>query len=182
MRGGIQMNSTMKNFKLSVYIILSVVLIGLLLTAHAQTKRDFQDCVKFANEEIPDRICSFATMEGDQPHVRILSMCFADEKGFYFQTESVKSVYKQLQKNNKVELCFLSPKTRVMMRVTGKVDFLNDPDLKTKIYNDRPFLKKAGIKGPDDPLFVIFRVGSGEAWFWTMSDSMKEAQIERIKF
>jgi len=109
-------------------------------------------------------------------------MCFADEKGFYFQTESVKSVYKQLQKNNKVELCFLAPKTMVMLRATGKVEFLDDPGLKSKIYNDRPYLKNVGIKGPDDPLFVIFRVGSGEAWFWTMSDSMKEAQIERIKF
>ena len=176
------MNSRMKNLKLSVYMILSVLLMGLPLTAQAQTKRTFQDCVKFANEEIPDGICSFATTEGDQPHVRILSMCFADEKGFYFQTESVKSVYKQLQKNNKVELCFLSPKTRVMMRVTGKVEFLDDPGLKSRIYNQRPYLKNVGIKGPDDPLFVIFRVGAGEAWFWTISDSMKEAQIERIKF
>ncbi len=176
------MDSRVKNLKLSVYIILSVLLMGLPLTAHSQTKRSFQDCAKFANEEIPQRICSFATTEGDQPHVRILSMCFADDKGFYFQTESVKSVYKQLQKNNKAELCFLAPKTLVMMRATGKVEFLDDPGLKGKIYNDRPFLKKAGIKGPDDPLFVIFRVGSGEAWFWTMADSMKEAQIERIKF
>jgi len=176
------MDSRVKSLRLSVYIILSVLLMGLPLTAHPQTKRSFQDCVKFANEEIPQRICSFATTEGDQPHVRILSMCFADDKGFYFQTESVKSVYKQLQKNNKVELCFFAPKTLVMMRATGKVEFLDDPGLKSKIYNDRPFLKKAGINGPDDPLFVIFRVGSGEAWFWTMADSMKETQIERIKF
>jgi len=176
------MDSRMKNLKLLSYIILSVLLMGMPLTTHSQTKRSFPDCVKFANEEIPQRICSFATTEGDQPRVRILSMCFADDKGFYFQTESVKSVYKQLQKNNKVELCFFAPKSLVMMRVTGKVEFLDDPGLKSKIYNDRPYLKNAGIKGPDDPLFAIFRVGSGEAWFWTMSDSMKEAQIERIKF
>lgn len=176
------MDIRIKNLRLLNYVILSFVLIGLPLIAQAQTKRTFQDCIKFVNEEIPQRICSFSTAEGDQPHVRILSMCFADEKGFYFQTESVKSVYKQLKKNNKVELCFLSPKTMVMMRVTGKVEFLDDPGLKSKIYNERPFLKKAGIQGPDDPLFVIFRVGSGEAWFWTIADSMKEAQIERIKF
>jgi pyridoxamine 5'-phosphate oxidase len=176
------MNKTMKNVRLAAFVILSLVLIGLPLTSQTHTKHSFQDCIKFANEEIPQRICSFATAEDDQPHVRILSMCFADDKGFYFQTESVKSVYKQLQKNNKVELCFFSQKTLVMMRVTGKVEFLDDPGLKSKIYNDRPYLKNVGIKGPDDPLFVIFRVVSGEAWFWTMSDSMKEAQIERIKF
>ena len=176
------MNHRGKNLRSSAYVIFSVALIGLALTAQAQPKRSFQDCVKFVNEEIPQRICSFATAEGDQPHVRILSMCFADDKGFYFQTESMKSVYKQLQKNNKVELCFFAPKTLVMLRATGRVEFLDDPGLKSKIYDDRPFLKKAGIKGPDDPLFVVFRVGSGEAWFWTMADSMKEAQIERIKF
>ena len=176
------MNRHMKKFKLSGYVVLSLVLIGLPLTGRAQPKRSFQDCVKFVDEEIPQKICSFATTEGDQPHVRILSMCFADDRGFYFQTESLKSVYKQLLKNNKVELCFFAPKSLVMLRATGKVEFLDDPAVKSKIYNDRPFLKKAGIKGPDDPLFVIFRVGSGEAWFWTMADSMKESQIERIKF
>ena len=176
------MNVRVKNLRLFAYVFLSFVLIGLSVSAQAQTKRSFQDCAKFANEEVPQRICSFATTEGDQPHVRILSMCFADEKGFYFQTESAKSVYKQLQKNNKVELCFLAPKTMVMMRVTGKVEFLDDPGLKSKIYNETPYLKNVGIKGPDDPLFAIFRVGSGEAWFWTIADSMKEAQIERIKF
>jgi len=176
------MKSTVKNLRLSTCVILSVVLIGLCFAAQAQTKRTFQDCIKFVNEEVPQRLCSFATTEGDQPHVRILSMCFADEKGFYFQSESVKAFVSQVKKNNKVELCFFAPKTPMMMRVTGKVEFLDDPALKSKIYNERPYLKNVGIKGPDDPLFIIFRVGSGEAWFWTMSDSMKEAQIERIKF
>jgi len=133
------MNSRVKNLKLSVYIILSVVLVGLPLTAHTQTKRSFQDCVKFANEEIPQRICSFATTEGDQPHVRILSMCFADDKGFYFQTESVKSVYKQLQKNNKVELCFFAPKTLVMMRVTGKIESSMTLALRARFITIGPF-------------------------------------------
>jgi len=165
-----------------IYVLLSMVLISLPLAAQAQAKRTFQDCVKFANEEVPQRICSFATADGDQPHVRILSMCFADEKGFYFQSESLKAFVNQVKKNNKVELCFLAPKTLTMMRVTGKVEFLDDPALKSKIYNERPYLKNVGIKGPDDPLLVIFRVRSGEAWFWTMSDSTKEAQIERIRF
>ena len=39
-----------------------------------------------------------------------------------------------------------------------------------------------GIKGSDDPLLAVMRVHSGEAYFWTMSENMKEAQIPRIKF
>ena len=180
------MNNRMKNLELAAYVILSVLLIGFPLTAHSQTKRTFQDCVKFANELGKERLCSFATTEGDQPHVRIFSMWFADDKGFYFQTESVKAVYKQLQKNNKVELCFYNPNVGppggTVMRVTGKVEFLDDPALKSKVFTDRPYLKNVGIKGPEDPLLAIFRVSSGEAYFWTFADSMKEAQLERIKF
>jgi uncharacterized pyridoxamine 5'-phosphate oxidase family protein len=111
-------------------------------------------------------------------------MWFADDKGFYFQTESVKSVYKQLRNNSNVELCFYvpGPNAGTMMRVTGKVGFIHDLALKIKVLTDRPFLKALGIKGPEDQLLIIFRVYSGEAYFWTMANNMKEAEIERIKF
>jgi len=142
---------------------------------------NFQDCVKFANE---NPVCYIATTEGNQPRVRPLGMWFADDKGFFFQTESVKSVYKQLKSNNKVELCFYAPGQDVgtVMRVTGKVDFVNDLALKSKVLADRPFLRALGIQKPEDPMLVIFRVYSGEAYFWTMANNMKEAEIERIKF
>ncbi len=142
---------------------------------------NFQDCIKFANEH---RVCNVATTEKNQPHVRVLGMWFADDKGFYFQTESAKAVYKQLKSNNHIGLCFYAPGPNLgtIMRVTGQVEFLDDLDLKTKVLADRPFLKGLGVKGPEDPLLVVFRVSSGEAFFWTMADNMKEAEIERIKF
>jgi pyridoxamine 5'-phosphate oxidase len=142
---------------------------------------NFQDCVKFANEH---NVCYVATTEGNQPRVRALGMWFADDKGFFFQTESVKAVCKQLKNNNKVELCFYAPgpDAGTIMRVAGKVEFVNDLALKSKVLTDRPFLKALGIKGPEDPLLVIFRVYSGEAYFWTMAHNMKEAEIERIKY
>jgi len=141
----------------------------------------FQDCVKFANEH---RVCYVATAEGDQPRVRPFGMWFADEKGFYFQTESVKSVCKQLRNDNKVELCFYAtePAPGIVLRVTGKAEFIDDPAMRSKVLADRPFLKQVGIKGPEDPLLAIFRVHSGEAYFWTMANNMKEGEIERIKF
>ena len=142
---------------------------------------NFQDCVKFANEH---RVCFVATTEGNQPRVRALGMWFADEKGFYFQTESVKAICKQLKENNRVELCFHAPDPApgTMLRVTGKVQLVSDLGLRTKVLADRPFLKGVGIKGPEDPLLVVFHVYSGEAYFWTMANNMKESEIERIKF
>jgi uncharacterized pyridoxamine 5'-phosphate oxidase family protein len=38
---------------------------------------DIQDCIKFANA---NSICSLATVENDQPRVRILGFWFADGK------------------------------------------------------------------------------------------------------
>lgn len=144
---------------------------------------DFQDCVNFANK---NRICYFATTEGSQPRVRALRLWFADDKGFYFQTETVKAVCKQLDSNGKVEVCFYAPGTGLsigtMMRVAGEVEFLDDIALKTRVLEDRPFLKKMGIEKPEDPLLAVFRIYTGEAYFWTMEYSMRESEIERIRF
>lgn len=142
---------------------------------------DFQDCIKFAKG---NPVCYIATVDGDQPRIRPLGLWFADDNGFHFQTESVKAIYRQLKSNQKVELCFFtaSPPPGKVMRVTGKVEFVEDQALKDKVLNDRPFLKSLGISDPSDPMLVLFRVASGEAYFWTMADNMKESQIERIRF
>jgi len=138
---------------------------------------DFKDCVKFANE---NKTCFLATVDGDQPRVRAMGMEYADDTGFYFNTESPKAVARQLKKNQKVELCYWG--AGKMLRVTGKVDFIDDVDIRKRFYEARPFLKNLGVKSPEDPLLVVFAVRKGEAFFWTMADNMKEAGIPRIKF
>jgi len=154
----------------------------LIYSKNERKKMDFQDCIKFAKE---NPICYLATTEGDQPRVRAMGLYSVDETGFYFNTQSVKAMAKQLDKNRKVELCFYctkpGPDAGKVMRVSGEIEFLNDIDLRTRLLEDRPFLKEF-IKGPEDPLLVVFRIFKGEAYFWTMADSMKEAELERIKF
>ena len=143
---------------------------------------DYNDCIQFANK------CGtvfIATADGNQPRVRPLALQFADERGFYFQTEPVKNFYKQLKANSKVELCFYDAEDEGLgkvLRISGDIEFVNDLDLKSKLFEERPFFKALGIQGADDPLFVIFRVKKGEAFFWTMADNMKEAGLPRIKF
>lgn len=143
---------------------------------------NLQECIEFANEH-PD--VYFATDDNGQPRVRGLMLWFADETGFYFQTQSVKAFCKQLKKNNRVEVCFTNSsgsKPTKVMRVSGLVKFINDIELKKKVFADRPFLKTMGIKGPEDPVLVVFKIYTGEAFFWTLKDSMHEPEIERIKF
>lgn len=143
---------------------------------------NLQDCLAFANEH-PDAY--FATDDNGQPRVRGMMLWFADKTGFYFQSQSVKSVYMQLQRNNRVEVIFINSsgaKPTKVMRVTGLIQFIDDIELKKKVLADRPFLKNMGLTNPEDPVLVVFRIYTGEAFFWTLKDSMHESEIERISF
>ena len=139
----------------------------------------FEEYVKFANE---NPMCYLATVEGDQPRVRAMGMWYADETGFWFQAQSVKAVYRQIKENEKVEVYFCTPKFSRVMRVSGKMKIVEDMEVKKKCIAERPFLKNMGITEPDDPLLAVFHLYTGEAFFWTMADSMKEASIPRVKF
>ncbi len=139
----------------------------------------FKEYTDFANE---NPTCYLATTEGDQPRVRAMGMWYADETGFWFQAQSVKALYRQIRENDKVEVYFNTPKYSRIMRVSGKVKIVEDMDVKKKCLAERPFLKSMGITEPDDPLLAVFHLYTGEAYFWTMADSMKEADIPREKF
>ena len=143
---------------------------------------NLQECIEFANEH-PD--VYFATDDNGQPRVRGIMLWFADETGFYFQTQSVKSFCKQLQKNNRVEVIFTNStgtKPSKVMRVTGLIQFIEDIEMKKRVLSDRPFLKTMGIMDPEDPVLVVFKIYTGEAFFWTLKDSMHESEIKRIRF
>jgi uncharacterized pyridoxamine 5'-phosphate oxidase family protein len=152
---------------------------------------NFKDCIKFAND---NATCSIATLEGDQPRVRFVELWRADNTGFYFQTESPKTFYKQLKRNPKVEVCFVirkafqheestaNPTETMTMRLTGEVEFIDDLALKAQCLKDRPFLENAGIEKPDDPILVLFRIRKGEAFFWSLANTCRESEIPRIRF
>jgi uncharacterized pyridoxamine 5'-phosphate oxidase family protein len=144
---------------------------------------DFKEYVKFANEH---SLCSVATTDGDQPHVRSFGMWFADASGFYFSTSKRKNVYRQLSTNPKVELSFFAPPDSnslgsgvdigTEMRVTGTAEFVDDPALRDRLFTDRPFLR------PFADLVAIMHVKDGEAWFWKWENNMRESEIEWVRF
>ncbi len=139
---------------------------------------------RFANEH---KLCWVATAEENKPHVRIQAMWFADKDGFYFSTLRTKEVYRQLRANPQIEVCFYAAPEKpygqdgstdmgTMMRVSGGITFLDDSSLKERLLNDRPVLRRNADKQ------VIFRIGTGEAWFWTARDDNREGKIERLHF
>jgi pyridoxamine 5'-phosphate oxidase len=141
-----------------------------------------QDCLEFANQ---NPACFLSTMDGDQPRVRTVQMMFANESGFHFALLSPKQVSKQLKVNPKVEICFFNHASDLQqakqLRVTGRMELVNDETLKKKVVAERDAL--SAIAGqPIGPLTEIWRVPSGEAHFWTIMDVMKEPTLERIRF
>jgi pyridoxamine 5'-phosphate oxidase len=130
-----------------------------------------QDCIQFANA---NPLCSLATVENDQPRVRILGFWFADETGFYFQTSTIKEIPGQLKANPKTEVCFYHHEGMIgtMLRVSGAVEFLYEPFYKEKALTDRPFLKSFGIT-ENSPKLTLFRIAHGQAHFWTMENNLK---------
>ncbi|NYB51384.1 MAG: pyridoxamine 5'-phosphate oxidase family protein [Methanobacteriaceae archaeon] len=139
---------------------------------------EFADCVKFANE---NPVAWLATVDGDQPRVRGMGMWFADETGFYFQTAAMKDLVRQLKENSKVEFAFHKPDEMAgtMLRVAGEAELLDDPEIKKRVIEDRPFLKDFGLTA-ESPLLVVFRVSKGEAHFWDWESNLKPKEI--VKF
>ena len=143
---------------------------------------DFQDCIKFATE---NPVCFVATTDGDQPRVRALALWFVNEDGFYFTILSPKRFYKQLKTNPKVEVCFYNNPSDLMqarqMRVTGNVEPVDDQELQKRAAGEGAFLEELTGK-PLGDLWEVVRIHSGEAFFWTFADCLKEPELERIKF
>ena len=87
-------------------------------------------------------IAYMATVEGKTPHVRAMGTYKVDEKaGLIFSMQAVKDVYKQIEKNPEVELCYFA--NGVQVRVTGKFEVWKSlPDTeKEDLVKARPFLK-----------------------------------------
>ena len=134
-----------------------------------------QNAIDFANQ---NPICFLATAEGDQPRVRAMGFWRADETGFYFQTGAMKRMTKQIGTNPKIEACFYHSGAHFgkTLRIAGTCEFIDDLETKSKVLDDRPFLRQFGLT-ETDPNLVVFRITKGEAEFWTMDTNFNPESI-----
>ncbi|MTI81102.1 MAG: pyridoxamine 5'-phosphate oxidase family protein [Firmicutes bacterium] len=114
-----------------------------------------------------------ATAEDDQPRVRGMLLYKADESGILFHTGTMKDVFKQIMENPRAELCFNDFKNGIQVRVSGKLELVDDNNLKDEIseHPSRKFLKP--WKESSDlqdfyNTFAVFRLRNGIANTWTM--------------
>lgn len=117
-----------------------------------------------------------ATVEGDQPRVRAVFLYRADADGIVFHTGINKDMYRQIEANPKVELCFNDPKTNAQVRVSGKLEQVKDRAYKDEIFNHptRGFLRAwqaAGILKDLQNEIIVYRLAHGTAVVWTMQNN-----------
>lgn len=118
-----------------------------------------------------------ATMDGDQPRVRGMLLFRAAEDGFIFHTANTKDVYKQIEANNKVEMCFMADGTQI--RVTGEARRDTNPELESEIrsHPSRQFLQ--AWKDMDFEM-IVYRVTNCTAVTWSFETNFDKKQPVRL--
>jgi pyridoxamine 5'-phosphate oxidase len=131
----------------------------------------FKSAIRFADE---NPICFLATVEDDQPRVRAMGFWFSDATGFYFQTGTTKEMTQHIATNAKVEVIFYKPgdKSGRTLRIAGVAEFVEDPEIKRRCVQERPFLKEIGIDF-DSKQLVIIRIPKGNLHFWNWDQNFE---------
>jgi uncharacterized pyridoxamine 5'-phosphate oxidase family protein len=144
---------------------------------------NLRECTEFANRH---PVSFLATIDRDWPRARAMTLWFADETGFYYNSIGSKNVVAQLEKNPMCEACFMAPphppEPVEMMRVSGAAEFLKDRRTRERLLEDRPILMKLGIESADDPLLSIFRISHGDIRFWRMENYLMGKQTAWLTF
>jgi len=109
--------------------------------------------------------CAVATVEGHKPHVRFFTIHKADENGIFLQTWILKDIYKQIEKNPEAELCFANFKG-IQIRVSGKLELVDDMALKQEVVAERKFMKPI-VDEKGWGVVAMYRLKNGKAVVWT---------------
>ncbi len=138
-----------------------------------------QEILDFMNK---NQSCCLSTTDGNKPHVRGMLIYRADKKGIIFHTGVAKDIFKQLQKNPNVELCFSNNNFQnlVQIRVSGTAVLENDIKLKEEIVSNRPFLKPMVEKFGYE-FIAVFRVEKLVATVWTMATNLAPKEYIELK-
>ncbi|MBK1812145.1 pyridoxamine 5'-phosphate oxidase family protein [Clostridium sp. YIM B02505] len=106
-----------------------------------------------------------ATVDNGKPRVRPFGFIMEEQGKFYFCTNSLKEVYKQLLKVPCIEYSVIT-KDMVTLRISGEISFCDDLIIKDKVLNVHEPVK-LGYKSADNPIFKVFYMEHGTA---TISD------------
>ncbi|MDR2443028.1 MAG: pyridoxamine 5'-phosphate oxidase family protein [Deltaproteobacteria bacterium] len=113
-----------------------------------------------------------ATIEGDTPKVRPMGFLMFHEDKIWIGMGDNKEVYKQIKANPKVQVVSTDPDTSNWIRISGYLEFVDDPALFEMAMEVMPMLKEIYVPGGPrmaigyfkeaKALFVDFKAGVTE--------------------
>jgi pyridoxamine 5'-phosphate oxidase len=115
--------------------------------------------------------CALATVEGHQARVRTIMTLRADERGILFNTGKTKDLYRQIQANPDVELCYYDPGSQVQVRISGRLVVQEDAETYKLVLEKLPFLKPL-VEAKGTGLLAPCLLKGGSATVWTMPTNM----------
>ena len=110
-----------------------------------------------------------ATMDGDQPRVRPFGTAEIFEGHLYIETGKRKDVFKQIEKNNKVEICGF--KDGKWIRVSGKLVLDDRIEAKKDMLDKNSELRSMYSELDDNTAVLYFE--SGQAVISSFTDEAK---------
>lgn len=117
------------------------------------------EVIQFLNE---NPVQYFATVGLDgTPKVRPFQFMLEQDGKLYFCTNNTKEVYKEMQNTPYVEIV-TSSSTFSWMRLSGKVTFSNDLEIKKAIIEASPLVKSL-YQTAENPIFEIFYLDEANA-------------------
>ena len=114
-----------------------------------------------------------ATVDGDEPKVRPFGTAEIFEGRLYIQTGKKKDVYKQIEKNNNVELCgFTDGK---WIRVSGKLVLDDRVEAKKDMLDKNPNLR--GMYNENDDNTAVLYFDGGKAVFYSFGSDPRTVEF-----
>ena len=103
-----------------------------------------------------DRAPILATLDGDQPRARPVSLVKID--GFTVYVGNLRRYHKtaEIQANPKVEMCFMDAHHN-QVRLTGVAEVVTDRPTLEEIWNANPLMRQF-LGRMDNPEFILYRI------------------------
>jgi len=135
-----------------------------------------EEMFAFMNE---NPICYVATIENGQPRVRGILLYKASVEGIIFHTGKWKKFHQQLVADPNVEICFYNKGTQI--RVAGKVELVDDPQLREEIIHhpSRAFLKSWEGK-LDMSNMAIYKLKKAKVTTWRFETNFDPTVYEQF--
>ena len=107
------------------------------------------------------------TVENGEPRVRAMDTPRVDDNGLTFCTGSGKDVCRQLLEDPEVELCYWSTSEKKQLRIRGRMEILDDEDLKKKIVETKFTFLKPVVEEYGWNTLTLFRLSGGTVRIWS---------------